>query len=421
MTRSRLGLVVAALLGGGVCNATVALGESSCSSCHGAEAREWEEGTHRDLELDCTGCHGGNPALLSREACVDGPEFLGVPSGAALVEICGSCHSNGRMMNAYGLAADQLARYKESGHGRSLYEDGDKNVATCVSCHDAHAVFSAQDPRALVHRRNLPRTCATCHADADLMARYGLPATIFADYAKSVHGARLLAGVDLGLPTCSDCHGSHGAAPPGVREVVNVCGHCHISTRDYFVQSPHFAASRAGEMEECISCHGSHAVRRTSAELFLADADGGCVSCHAPDESDPGFAAARKIAASLRELEDALEGIRTGLTEAQGSGLFIDAEKSYMEDARRLLVQVGPMTHAVDPELVAEVAREGRAMIQETEESLSVKARQFRDRRIMTAIIFVFLLGMTGLLTVRWWEIHRWAEVDAFRSEIRDR
>ena len=49
----------------------------------------------------------------------------------------------------------------------------------------------------------------------------------FADYQKSVHYAALTKGNDLSAPTCNDCHGNHGAAPPGVGSVANVCGTCH--------------------------------------------------------------------------------------------------------------------------------------------------------------------------------------------------
>lgn len=392
--------------------------QPSCAVCHGEEAQALKQSIHGRLDLRCTRCHGGDPSAMSREACVDGPEFVGVPSGTTIVEICASCHSDSRQVFQYGLAANQYQLYRESGHGRILYEQGDENTATCVSCHGSHSVYSGHDPRAKVNPRNLPGMCASCHADAELMSSYGLSPKVFDDYAESVHGKRLLAGIEMGLPTCSDCHGSHGAKPPGVPEVADICGHCHISTRDYFLQSPHFEVSERGAMEECISCHGSHRVMRTSTDLFLQEDEAGCGMCHQAVPPDSGFLAAREIAASIQDLTIVIDDITDALTTAQAKGLFIDAEKSYVEEARRVLIQTGPMTHAADPELIAEALREGQAMVQETQESLDVKARQFRDRRIVTSIIFIFILGVIGLLFVKWWEVHRWAEVEMRPTEV---
>ena len=54
-----------------------------------------------------------------------------------------------------------------------------------------------------------------------------LPTDQLANYQQSVHYAALTKGNDLSAPTCNDCHGNHGAAPPGAGSVVNVCGTCH--------------------------------------------------------------------------------------------------------------------------------------------------------------------------------------------------
>jgi hypothetical protein len=141
--------------------------------------------------------------------------------------------------------------------------------------------------------------------------------------------------------------------------------------------------------------------------------------CHQTDPPDSGFAAAVKMDESIRELTDEIDDITDALAESQAKGLFIGAEKNYVEEAHRILIQTGPMTHAADPALLAEALREGRAMIQETDESLDVKVRQLRDRRIVTSIVFVFLLFVIGLLLVKWWEIHRWAEFEVPRREVK--
>jgi cytochrome c553 len=58
----------------------------------------------------------------------------------------GPPHSNPIMMRPYNLRTDQLALYKTSQHGRLLYQKGDRNTATCVSCHGTHDIKSVNDP-----------------------------------------------------------------------------------------------------------------------------------------------------------------------------------------------------------------------------------------------------------------------------------
>ena len=66
-----------------------------------------------------------------------------------------------------------------------------------------------------------------------------LPTSQLADYQKSVHYAALTRDNDLSAPTCNDCHGNHGAAPPGVGAVTNVCGTCHAVFAEKFATSVH--------------------------------------------------------------------------------------------------------------------------------------------------------------------------------------
>src|SRR5688572_12273090 len=44
---------------------------------------------------------------------------------------------------------------------------------------------------------------------------YGIPTDQAEKFKGSVHGEALLKNRDMAAPTCNDCHGNHGAAPPG--------------------------------------------------------------------------------------------------------------------------------------------------------------------------------------------------------------
>ena len=99
---------------------------------------------------------------------------------------------------------------------------GDTRVATCISCHGAHGVRLVNDAKSPAFPTNVAATCGACHASPDHMRGYTLsdgkplPTSQRADYERSVHYAALVKQNDLGAPACNDCHGNHGAAPPGV-------------------------------------------------------------------------------------------------------------------------------------------------------------------------------------------------------------
>ena len=113
------------------------------------------------------------------------------------------------------------------------------------------------------HLRGLPRRRGTWPG-YKLPDGTPLPTNQFADYQKSVHYAALTKGNDLSAPTCNDCHGNHGAAPPGVGAVANVCGTCHAVFAQKFETSVHAQIFDKG----CVECHSNHAVLKPSDEML---------------------------------------------------------------------------------------------------------------------------------------------------------
>ena len=113
------------------------------------------------------------------------------------------------------LRTDQLGQYHTSVHGKRLAA-GDTKVAVCTDCHSVHDLRAPSDPRSTVNPVNVANTCARCHSDAGYMKGYSIPTDQFAKYSTSVHHEALAVRGDLSAPTCTTCHGNHGAAPPGV-------------------------------------------------------------------------------------------------------------------------------------------------------------------------------------------------------------
>jgi cytochrome c553 len=240
-----------------------------------------ETDVHRERGFACIDCHGGDPTTPDKAKAHDPARlFKGKPVGQAVVTTCARCHSDAGLMRTYAprQRVDQATEYAASVHGKQLAA-GDQRVATCVSCHGAHGVRLVSDAKSPVFPTSVATTCASCHADAKHMEGYkladgsALPTSQLADYRKSVHFAAMTRNNDLSAPTCNDCHGNHGAAPPGVGAIANVCGTCHAVFAQKFELSVHSQIFDKG----CVECHGNHAVLKPSDEMLSATGHGICV------------------------------------------------------------------------------------------------------------------------------------------------
>ena len=83
------------------------------------------------------------------------------------------------------------------------------------------------------------------------MKEYDIPTNQYEEFTKSVHGVDLLEKHDLSAPACNSCHGNHGAIPPGVESISEVCGTCHALNAELFQASPHKKAFDEHNYPEC--------------------------------------------------------------------------------------------------------------------------------------------------------------------------
>jgi len=272
--------------------------------------------------LSCQDCHGGNPDPTladDGDAAMDpafAPNpFRGAPKRTGIPDFCGRCHSDPTYMKQYkpDLRVDQETEYWTSVHGKRL-AGGDTKVATCVDCHGVHGILRIDNNEAPVFPTHVAETCGHCHADPTHMKGYTLPdgrplpVDQVERWKRSVHANALLVKEDLSAPTCNDCHGNHGATPPGVESVAFVCGQCHGREADLFRASPKHTAFQehneylkdAGnegcrschtapepqaavtlrEFTECTTCHDNHAIIRPTVALLGSLPETPCAFCH---------------------------------------------------------------------------------------------------------------------------------------------
>ena len=250
---------------------------NSCLDCHsalpdplGVSQEKFSQDIHSQKGLTCASCHGGDPTsddpdkAMSRKA-----GWKGKIDRKQIPLLCGSCHSDPAYIRQFNpsLRTDQLDQYHTSVHGKRLAA-GDAKVAVCTDCHSVHDLRAPSDPRSTVNPVNVANTCARCHADADYMKGYSIPTDQFAKYSTSVHHEALAVRGDLSAPTCTTCHGNHGAAPPGVDKVQNVCSNCHAFQAQMYEKSTHKKAFESASLPGCVVCHSNHGISHpTDAKL----------------------------------------------------------------------------------------------------------------------------------------------------------
>ncbi len=308
--------------------------------------------------------------------------YKGVPRGAAIIAVCARCHSDATLMNKYAPRerVDQAAEYATSVHGQRLAA-GDTNVATCTSCHGAHGIHAVKDARSPVFRTNVAATCGRCHADAARMKGYTmaggtpLPTTQLADYEQSVHYQAMMKHNDLSAPTCNDCHGNHGATPPGVGAVANVCGTCHAVFAARFEGSPHKDVFEKG----CIECHSNHAVKPPSDTMVGTGGTAICVTCHS--DGDPGFAAAGKMRAGLDKLRTGLAGATPLIARVTNAGIEVSDQELQLGEAQNHLTEARTELHQFNPAAVDKVVSEGLKIVTRVDQAGHAGEAELRFRR----------------------------------------
>ena len=389
-----------------------------CASCHSApeamrrfssslptgQLEFLQESVHGKLTTSgkehiaqCTTCHSAHGIVP-----VKNPASPVYPLN--VVKTCARCHANASYMRSYNpsLPVDQLDKYKTSVHG-TLNAKGDPHPAECASCHGSHDIRSAKDVKSTVYATNLPATCAHCHSDPGLMKRYKIPTDQFEKFSKSVHGIALLQKNDVAAPACNDCHGNHGAAPPGLESVSKVCGTCHALNADLFSGSPHKKAFDDRKLPECETCHGNHEIIAASDKLLGTSPEAVCSKCHHDGEEHKGFVVAKTMRADIDSLETMEALAHRLIEEAEQKGMEISEAKFKLRDARQARLQSRTMVHSFDEAKFSDVVHKGLvvASMVSGEGRQAIDEYYFRRVGLGVATIIISILAISLYLFIR--------------------
>lgn len=382
--------------------------KNSCVECHinlegkiGDPARSIKDDVHLSRGLSCNDCHGGDPAQADKVAAKDPRKgYLGRPRTVDIPAFCGKCHNDANFMKRFNpaLRVDQEKEYATSLHGK-LLKTGNEKVATCISCHGVHGIRAISDALSSVYPLNVAETCAKCHAQAGQMAEFKIPTDQYAKYKGSVHAKALYEREDLSAPTCNDCHGNHGAAPPGVASVANVCGQCHARQAELFQASVHKVTFDNMGLGECIRCHSNHEIAAPTDELIGTGEKSVCISCH--QQGDKGFVAAGKMRSMIDTLHGQIERSKGILEIAERAGMEVSRPKFELKGATDALTHARVLIHTSSTDEVDKVIGPGMQVSAQGYEAGVAALAERRFRRKGLAVSLVFILFLAGLVYLK--------------------
>jgi hypothetical protein len=231
----------------------------ACVQCHtditGFPHPEVNARTRREFTIErytaCALCHQDK-----YEATLDSVHQAQLAAGNLEAAVCTDCHTAHSVQPVAQQPRSSIPRacerchseiyavYRDSVHGAALLAEGNPDVPTCIDCHGVHNV---QGPSAGGFHLLSPQVCARCHADPDLMSRYGISTDVFDTYVADFHGTTVVLFEEVApdqetnKPVCVDCHGVHDIRrtdDPQSRvlkeNLLSTCRRCHPDATSNF-------------------------------------------------------------------------------------------------------------------------------------------------------------------------------------------
>ena len=196
----------------------------ACTQCHtnisGYPHPALQAATRRDVTLQltqiCAQCHQDSFA-----AAVNDAHTLARQAGNKAAAVCTDCHGahditnpsqpRSRIPQTCEKCHSQICSLSNQRARRGFAWPGQPRCPSCVDCHSYHNVRGRQHPVPPVFTADLPR----CHANQELMSKYGINTNVFNTYLSDFHGTTVqmfqavAPGQETNKPVCIDCHGVH--------------------------------------------------------------------------------------------------------------------------------------------------------------------------------------------------------------------
>lgn len=329
-------------------------------------ARYWTSGHGRTLAKTgdervavCVDCHGSHEVLSG-----DDPGARTHPLNVP--DTCAACHIDAELMGAFDLSVEIFEEYRQSVHGRLLFEQGDTGAPTCATCHGNH---SAVPPGFAT----VGAVCGQCHVN------------VASDFAASVHGDQ------EEFKGCVQCHG--GGEGSHFHRIERITRPAGVLVRRY----ARLLKSDPSPSPERIARAIHPAPKRIMMEALPT-----CLECHDDldeDESLPKLftlldeiaSAERRYVKTARRLDEVGKGV-----------LLVDNQRFKFEEAKTVLIGLAPLQHTLDASRVADEVATLNAICEEVEAELEELERGLRWRYRALAPIWIFVALFATALYVKY-------------------
>lgn len=369
---------------------------NDCLACHAAQRESATLGVHSQHGVRCVDCHGGDANARTLPDAHRG-HFIGTPTKIQTALLCGSCHSDPNRMREYGLPIGQLAEFRTSRHGQLLFGKHDTDAPTCTDCHGVHIIYPPYDARSRVYPSNIPGTCAHCHSNDKLMAKYHLPTNQLEQFRNSAHGVALFQKHNFAAPTCISCHGAHSALPPTRTQIASVCGQCHALVDQAFNEGPHGMAARDGKLRGCLACHSNHGTERVPAAKISQT----CDKCHAANS--PAHQMGVSLQRRVLQAEQDMASAQSAIDKLSLAGRQVGYFKFRYESALTYYRQIAQAQHSLNLEKVDDLERRVRSVSIDLGDAASTSQEQTWEHKLLLAPVWFLSLSAVVLawLTLR--------------------
>lgn len=305
------------------------------------------EKTGDDRVAVCVDCHGVHDVLPHNEPASK-TYALNIP------DTCSSCHADEALMSDFDIASHIVDEYRNSVHGKLLFEQGDTGAPTCATCHGNHAAMPPGFG-------SVGDVCGKCHVDA----RDAMATTAHAEQEE--------------FRGCIQCH----AADEG--------GHHHLIKR---VTQPigllvdRFAALDA--LQDSPKDADALAQIFSGPRRLLDDAMHGCLECHEEIDEDESLQSLLTIFESIVEGERAFAKTARRLENASKGVLLVDDQLFLFEDAKTQLIGLASAQHTLNEETLTEKAAELKDICAKVDLQLDELDAGLARRRAALVPIWVF-------------------------------
>ncbi len=281
-------------------------------------SRYWTSGHGRVLKEKgndhvavCIDCHGVHDIKSGRDPHSK-TYSLNIP------DTCAACHANQALMDEFDLPVEVVSEYRDSVHGKLLFEQGDTGAPTCATCHGNHAAIPPGFS-------TIGAVCGQCHHHESKM------------FATSIHAQQ------EEHKGCVQCHG--GGEDSHFHHIERITKPPGLLIQRY----AHLLKTQPNPTPAQVA----KAIHPGPKQIIMR-ALPTCMDCHEELEDDESLPKLFNLLDEIAAAEQRYVETANRLDHVGQGVLLVENQRFLFEDAKTHLIALAPTQHTLDNEKVAE-------------------------------------------------------------------